>query len=183
MSPTTTPQRVIERRRAAALARHYRDQEGLKISEIATRLDRSPTTISAYLYDPDGTKTKRVKNTYRGVCEHCEAPTWGSGPGRSRRLCARCNGRSTLKWEKSLIEAALRAWNRMYGKPASSTDLSLTDAKRAAESGSDERLRRLAAGWEHGRWPSRSVVQYHYGTVANANQVALSQHPGQDLAP
>jgi hypothetical protein len=173
---------VIERRRAAALARHYRDQEGLKVSEIAARLGRSPTTISAYLYDPDGTKTKRVKSAYRGVCEGCGAPTWGSGPGHSRRLCARCNGRSTLKWEKGLIEAALRAWNKMYGKPASSTDLSLTEAKRAAERSNNERLRRLDAGWEGGRWPSRSVVQYHYGTVANANQIALSEHHGQDLA-
>ena len=30
--------RVHERRRAAALARHYRDEEGLSIAEIARRL-------------------------------------------------------------------------------------------------------------------------------------------------
>ena len=32
--------RVTERRRAAQLARHYRDQEGLSIAEIARRLGR-----------------------------------------------------------------------------------------------------------------------------------------------
>ena len=44
--------RVLERRRAVALARHYRDQEGLPIAEIARRLGRAPATVKAYLYDP-----------------------------------------------------------------------------------------------------------------------------------
>ena len=33
--------RVTKRRRAAQLARHYRDQEGLSIAEIARRLGRA----------------------------------------------------------------------------------------------------------------------------------------------
>ena len=41
--------RVSERRRAAQLARHYRDQEGLTIAEIARRLRRAPATVKAYL--------------------------------------------------------------------------------------------------------------------------------------
>jgi hypothetical protein len=44
--------RVQERHRAAALARHYRDQEGLPIAEIPRRLGRAEATIKAYLYDP-----------------------------------------------------------------------------------------------------------------------------------
>jgi len=39
---------VNERRRAAQLARHYRDQENLTIAEIADRLSRSPATVNAY---------------------------------------------------------------------------------------------------------------------------------------
>ena len=44
--------RVHERRRAVALARHYRDEEGFSIAEIARRLGRADATAKAYLYDP-----------------------------------------------------------------------------------------------------------------------------------
>jgi hypothetical protein len=44
--------RTVERRRAVALARHFREAEGLSIAQIAERLGRSPATIKAYFYDP-----------------------------------------------------------------------------------------------------------------------------------
>jgi len=44
--------RVQERRKAAALARHYRDQEGLSIAEIARKLGGAKSTVKAYLYEP-----------------------------------------------------------------------------------------------------------------------------------
>jgi hypothetical protein len=58
--------RVAERRRAVALARHYRDVEGLSIEQIARQLRCSPATIKAYLYDPTGEKARAVKLRYRG---------------------------------------------------------------------------------------------------------------------
>jgi hypothetical protein len=59
--------RVIERRRAAQLARHYRDEENLTIAEIARRLGRAPATVKAYLYDPTGEKARGVEARYRAV--------------------------------------------------------------------------------------------------------------------
>jgi len=169
-------QRVAERSRAARLAHYYRHERGLAVAEIADLLGRAPATIHAYLYDPDGNKTKNVKRRYRGTCRQCGTSTWGRGPGEAASICARCNGSSTLKWPPHRIEAALRAWHEMYGKPASSTDLSLAHARKTAARDGEVRLRRLQAGWAGGAFPAASVVQYHYGTVARANQAALKDH-------
>lgn len=66
---------MVERRRAVAPARHYREAEGLSIALIAERLGRSPSTINAYFYDPSGQKTRAVKARYVGVCRGCGAYT------------------------------------------------------------------------------------------------------------
>jgi IS30 family transposase len=54
MGATANPplDRVAERRRAVALARHYREAEGMSIAQIAERLGRAPATIKGYFYDP-----------------------------------------------------------------------------------------------------------------------------------
>jgi len=46
--PSPGYDRVLERRRAVALARHFREGEGLSIGQIADRLGRSPATVKAY---------------------------------------------------------------------------------------------------------------------------------------
>ena len=66
--------RVLERRRAVALAHHYRDVEDLSIRQIAERLGRSHATIKAYFYDPTGKKARAVKARYEGVCRGCSNP-------------------------------------------------------------------------------------------------------------
>ena len=88
--------RVSERRRAARLARHYRDEEGLSIAEIARRVGRAEGTVKAYLYDPIGEKAREVKARYRGVCRGCGAPTSArNGKGDAYAYCKRCRpGRS-----------------------------------------------------------------------------------------
>jgi len=83
--------RVSERRRAAQLARHYRDQEDLTIAEIARRLGRAEATVKAYLYDPAGEKARAVKARYRGVCRGCGAytqPRNGKGDAYAYCKCA-----------------------------------------------------------------------------------------------
>ena len=78
--------RVSERRRAAQLARHYRDQEGLSIAEIARRLGRAESTVKAYLYDPSGAKAREVKARYRGVPGLRRADQRAQRQGRRLRL-------------------------------------------------------------------------------------------------
>jgi hypothetical protein len=168
---STEPKRVAERRQAVALARHYREVERLSVTEIATRLGRQPATVRSYLYDPDASKARKFKASYRGSCEGCGARTsGGDGPGHAKALCPRCRGRVSSTWSRERIEAALRAWLGRYGEPALSTDLSRNYAERYG----GERLRRLEDGWEGGPWPSLSVVQYYFGTVANANRATLA---------
>ena len=85
---TARTDRVVERRRAVALARHYREFEGLSIRQIADRLGRSPATIKAYFYDPSGDKARAVKARYQGVCRGCGASTQArNGKGDAYEYC------------------------------------------------------------------------------------------------
>ena len=167
--------RAQERARAVALTHHYRDHQRLTIAEIAERLGRSPATVRGYLYDADGSKGRRLKDSYRGICAGCGAPTsGGDGPGRARVLCVSCSGKARRKWSTELLYAALRAWFDRYGFSARSTDLSRSYAARCAARGDVGRLRRLEEGWQGGPWPALSVVQYHCGALPQANTAALA---------
>jgi DNA-binding NarL/FixJ family response regulator len=51
-APRPSLDRVTERRRAVALARHYREAEGLSFAQIAERLGRSRATREGVLLRP-----------------------------------------------------------------------------------------------------------------------------------
>src|ERR1700757_3188675 len=105
--------RVAERRRATALARHYRECEGLSIRQIADRLGRSPATVKAYLYDPTGEKARSVKARYVGVCRGCGAYTQPrNGKGDAYAYCKRCHpgaieGLAKLYWLRCVSGATV----------------------------------------------------------------------------
>src|SRR5438270_1689899 len=144
--------RVLERRRAVALAQHYRHEEGLSIAQIADRLGRSPATIKAYFYDPTGEKARAVKARYQGVCRGCGAYTQPrNGKGDAYRYCKRCRpGAIQRKWTRERVIAAMREWHERYGRLPSSYDWSRTHANRRGGLA----LRRLSEG----EWPAASVV-------------------------
>ena len=124
--------RVTERRRAAQLARHYRDQESLTIAEIARRLGRAEATVKVYLYDPTGAKARAVKRRYQGVCRGCGTPTRGAGgKGDAVEYCKRCHpGAIAATRMREWVRGSMREWRRRHGRPPSSTDWSRTHGVR-----------------------------------------------------
>src|ERR1700690_4048261 len=122
--------RVLERRRAVALAHHYREFEGLSIRQIADRLGRSPATVKAYFYDPTGEKARAVKARYRGACRLCGADTQPrNGKGDAYAYCKACHpGAMVRRWTRGRVLEAMRVWRSRYGWWPSSYDWSRTHA-------------------------------------------------------
>jgi AcrR family transcriptional regulator len=158
--------RVVERRRAVALAHHFREAEGLSIAQIAERLGRSPATIKAYFYDPTGEKARAVKARYQGVCRGCGAYTQPrNGKGDAYAYCKKCHpGAIARRWTSERVLAAMRDWRGRYGRLPPSYEWSRRHARRRG----GEALGRLAEGG----WPAPSVVTRLFGTWAVARAVA-----------
>jgi len=162
----TAADRVLERRRAVALARHYREFEGLSIREIAGRLGRSPATIKAYFYDPTGEKARAVKARYQGVCRGCGAYTQPrNGKGDAYAYCKACHpGAIERRWTRWRVLEAMREWRARYGQLPTSYDWSRTHARRRG----GDALKRL----REGDWPSASVVTSVLGSWLKARAQA-----------
>jgi AraC-like DNA-binding protein len=161
--------RVLERRRAVALARHYREFEGLSIRQIADRLGRSPATIKAYFYDPTGEKARGVKARYVGACRGCGAYTQPrNGKGDAYPYCKTCHpGAIERRWTRERVLDAMLRWSTRYGRLPSSYDWSRTHARRRG----GEPLERLSTG----DWPSAGVVSAVYGSWKAARAAAQQQ--------
>ena len=158
---------MVERRRAVALARHYRDVEDLSIAEIASRLGRSPATIKAYFYDPTGEKAREVKARYRGVYRGCGAPTSArNGKGDAYAYCKKCHpGAIERQWTRERVRGAMRAWQARYSLPPTSYDWSVSHASRRGP----DALGRL----QDADWPPASTVSEVYGSWAAARADAF----------
>ena len=161
--------RVLERRRAVALARHYREFEGLSIRQIADRLGRSPATVKAYFYDPTGEKARAVKARYAGVCRGCGAYTQSrNGKGDAYAYCKACHpGAIARRWSREGVLDAMREWQVLFDRLPSSYDWSRTHARRRG----GDALARLAVE----AWPAASVVTDIFGTWAAARAAASGQ--------
>ena len=166
--------RVLERRRAVALACHYRETEGLSIAQIAERLRRSPATVKAYFYDPTGEKARAVKARYVGVCRGCGAYTQPrNGKGDAYAYCKACchPGAIGLRWTRERVLDAMCTWRELHGRLPTSYDWSRTHTRRRG----GEPLARLSTG----DWPSASVVTVAYGSWKAARAAAATaDRPG-----
>jgi len=128
----TKTARSEERRRAAALARHYRDTENLPLKEIARRIGKAESTVANYLWDPDGSKQRVLRDTYRGTCRYCGAPTSaGDGKHRSRHHCAQHKELSKPgTWTQETAREALLDFQRRNGFQPKTYDLEMAKAKK-----------------------------------------------------
>src|SRR6201995_466271 len=131
-APSRPYERVAERCRAVAFARHFREAEGLSIRQIAGRLGRSPATVKAYFYDPTGEKARAVKARYVGVCRGCGAYTQPrNGKGDAYAYCKACHpGAIERRWTRERVLDAMREWRTRYGRLPTSYDWSVTHARR-----------------------------------------------------
>src|SRR5436305_8273241 len=168
---------VLERRRAVALARHFREAEGLSIAQIADRLGRSPATIKAYFYDPTGEKARAVKARYVGLCRGCGAYTQPrNGKGDAYRYCKRCRpGAIQRKWTRELVITTMLEWQIRYGRLPSSYDWSRTHATRRG----GVTLKRLAEGHR----PSAGVVGQLFGSWGAAREALAVEAEASRFAP
>jgi hypothetical protein len=109
-----------------ALARHFREAEGLSIAEIAGRLGRSPATVKAYFYDPTGENARAVKARCVGVCNGCGAYAQPrDGKGDAYGYCKACHpGAIERRWTPESVLVAMLAWRDRYGRLPSSYDWS-----------------------------------------------------------
>jgi AcrR family transcriptional regulator len=141
-----------------ALARHFREAEGLSIAQIAERLGRSPATVKAYFYDPTGEEARAVKARYQGVCRGCGAYTQPrNGKGDAYAYCKPCHpGAIKRRWTRELVISAMREWRERYERLPSSYDWSRAHARARGRGARAAGFRRVAGG-ERGRSPVRDV--------------------------
>ena len=174
---TAGTDRVLERRRAVALARHYREFEGLSIRQIADRLGRSPATVKAYFYDPTGEKARAVKARYVGVCRGCGAYTQPrNGKGDAYAYCKACHpGAIERRWTRERVLDAMRAWRELHGRLPSSYDWSRTHARRRGGEALERLARRRMAGGERRHCRVRQLADGASGSV-----VASRRERGRD---
>lgn len=67
-------------------------RRGLTAKEIAEHLGWNLSVVRNIITDPDGSKGRRRKDSYRGQCVECGFPTDGSnGPERAPTRCIYCS--------------------------------------------------------------------------------------------
>ena len=114
---TTVGDRVAERRRAVALARHFREAEGLSIAQI----DRPSRPLAGdrqgVLLRPTGETARAVKARYQGVRRGCGAYTQArNGKGDADAYGKRCHPDAIVRrWTRELEISAKLEWRNSLG--------------------------------------------------------------------
>lgn len=99
--------------------------DGWLIQAIADELEVSRSYASQLIHDPDGSRLRARKDSYRGVCEDCGGPTGGSdGPPAARCVtCIRVRRHADRYWTRDTIVRAFRAFHVRFGRSPATTDI------------------------------------------------------------
>lgn len=98
----------------------------LTLKEISETTGVSMGTIRVWLYDPDRSRQRALKESYRGECMDCGAPTDGSGgPHNAAKRCNPCNRahqHDRRIWTEQTVVEAIRAFADKYGRQPTAAD-------------------------------------------------------------
>jgi transposase len=136
--------------------------EGLKLREIADEMGYGISTVWAWLNDPDRSLGVARKDSYRGRCEDCEAPTDGSnGRANAPTKCRVCSAAARSERRRAEILDKVREWVRLFGAPPTSTDWSICNARLSC---AGPLLDQIEERHEGHTWPAVETVVTQFGT-------------------
>lgn len=99
-----TPERVAEARLMRA--------NGADYHRIAEHFGIAYTTAHAWVTDPDRNQELARKESYRGTCEECGAPTYGGrGPGKAATHCVDC-----VRWTREQVLDVFSTFVILHGR-------------------------------------------------------------------
>jgi hypothetical protein len=112
------------RRKHAAEARRLRDL-GLLQRQIAERMGISRSYAGDLLTDPDGSRGRARKDSYRQPCPECgRLMSGGGGPNVSPERCRVCAAADppSRTWTRETIIAAIRLFAERHGRPPTASE-------------------------------------------------------------
>lgn len=142
-------------------------ERGDTIKAIAAHFDVKPKTVYEWLADPDGSRARERKLSYRSACPNCGADTSPPAADEEARLCRRCAHPS--EWTREAIVAALQDAERELGRRPTSTNFNRTHVtRRGVEAlaryervGLDQAVMRRVFG----SWPAAIVAAFPDGGI------------------
>jgi hypothetical protein len=153
-------------------------EQGVKHREIAEQMGVSLSSVRHYLHDPDGSKMRARKDSYRGICQDCGAATDGSnGAAAAPNYCWECAPAHHAIWTCERIVEKIHEWAELYGRPPGVMDWSPNHARRHP-SLSQELKQRKIERFGVGRWPSVEAVYRYFGSwTAGLAAAGFSPNP------
>ena len=178
----STPERAALKQEALRLREH-----GWGYNRIAKHLSLSSSTIvrwtNAEAADRQRAKARELKNTYRGSCIDCGAPTSYSGHGKDdpslRCLtCAKAYQRTDeyreqrQKWTAERIVAAIVWWADTYGGGIDPPGIADNEPGVALRLGDTERAARARQLRDQGLLPCVTSIFHRFGSFNAAIETA-----------